>query len=257
MNSLQCLGILTGMTTLWTSSCHGWSLIDDFEDCETVDEIVGTWVTESPEAGLYLLADPQNAANSVLHIFTGHIGVDWANTHFTIPLSDSQQIGPGDVATIYWRGYEEGTDNNWGVGVSDLDRVSEWPHYVAVVKVNETSTVSVYHRRTYWASYPPLEVPAGGWSHYWLVIDFDAQNYQLWVRRPGEAEPVQQRLGRDQDETRFGFRRKPKGALDSLVLTSNSESPGAPNRGDAWFLDDFYITEGIDLSVPHAEEPAR
>src|SRR5690606_746195 len=157
-------------------------------DAAAIQHHLDTW---SKEAGLYLLPDPTEEDNAVLHVFTGEISVDWANSYLTVPLPEGTAVGPGEVATLYWRAYEIGIDNNWGIGMTDKEVVSEWSHYNVLIKVTETSSVAVHHRRTYYAATPPLKMDTGVWNHFWLVVDYDASTYNLWVKRPTDAAPVQ------------------------------------------------------------------
>mgnify|MGYP001143213605 CR=1 FL=1 len=234
-------------------TASAWTLVEDFEGYNDASEIPCAFYSDSSEAALYLLPDPQDDTNQVLHIFSGEIGVDWANTHTAVPIPKRAIVGPGQVATLYWRAYEVGTDNNWVVGMTDLDEVSSWNHYNLITKVTETSTVTIYQRRSYDAANPPYILDTGVWNHFWLVVDYDAKTYRLWLKGPRDSVPVQHVVHSDRDSTDFAFRRTPETEIDHIILTSNSESPGAPNAGDLWYLDDFYITMGTDLTIPRAQ----
>lgn len=223
-----------------TSASAQWTLINDFESGEVPTYAVNT---TSSEAELIIIDDAGGVTgNKGFFIWSGEIGVSYADTRVSVPLP--QAVGPGQTATVYWRFYQYGADNNFHMATSDLDTLNAWDNLNAIFRVSaRVPEVGMYGSSGYEVSSPAYSISIETWYENWMVIDFDSNSYELYVKGPSDASPVRL-TGSVTSSGNFGFRRLPTDPIDFLVVASNSDNASTPNQGDDWVVDDIYFAMG-------------
>lgn len=254
--------LLAGAIVLPAATQGAWTLIDDFNDADFSNF---TLARSGAESEIAQYSDPTDDSNSGMFLWSGEIGVDWADTWAALTLPDS--IDVGETATVYLRLLKEGHSNNWHIGFTDLAPseldAASWGGFAGYARMSMNQTFDIRNSGS-WGSFDPnYELSElNAWYHFWFVIDYQSPienaSYQFYSQGPGDSEPVLRMISTESGPVEGAlFRHDPAGnPITTLAFMTNSDNPVSPNAGDIWIMDDLNVDfGGENLTIP-GEAPA-
>lgn len=250
-----------------------WVLVADFEgDFSNMwwrlnPQVVG--VAPEPQ----FVPDPVYPDNQVFYYHPGGYGVSWNEQFVAIPLPPEAVIPFGSKGTMYFRYYlsVRGFDANIGltsvsiVPGSEGDLPFTVPEHMADNLMLSPGAYSHYEVQFNIAGSSASEDgtavrepnPAGfhvldyttnlnEWIEHWIFVDNDAEEYEIYYRKPGMDEPVMG-VSTHVDfagQTRFMFRNLLEDDLTVFILNSIAGNPANPRPEGPTYIDDIYISLG-------------
>ncbi len=236
--------VLVMLAVLGLAAAAQAVLIDDFEgyalgNVRDVASPPWTAVDNTGQADIF----DDGTGNQVLG-FGWNSG--WRGTYndTIVPVADTSI-----AATLFMRLYANHEDLDHSVGLADvpgaeINWFDDFEIQVAVTRNDTAGTVDLKGRNAGNVDFLAL-LNTGQWYNVWVVIDQTADVYDLYLTT-GTAEAT----AADQVGFDLAFRNGTTDALTAFVGCGYY----AGGQQDLW-VDDIYLTEGVDLSNP-IPEPA-
>ena len=264
-----------------------WTLLSNFES-DPVDEGWDLTYIRGGVGHMVHAEDPTDPDNMVFYVESGGYGVsDYNTTYAAITV---EPINPGETATLFWRYYEVGPSNNFHMCFTEVPKQydeeaeqwvqpSTWPQLETIFRIGQSDNLAETTIRDA-NRYPRLGVgdtpetfvpfvyTSGVWYNMWMVVHntddpFD-DFYQVYVQGGEFEEPKV--LNVEQLDYSTGeltgeypdfawFRNGTTEPLVTIVLGTESGTVGNPFGGDVWYVDDVYISSGVNITSPVDIEP--
>jgi hypothetical protein len=260
-----------------------WTLIDDFQAYSDgqifTDATEIGWNAAAPEETdeYWMLADPHDPTNISMFVESGNYGVGYGNTWVMKELGQGG-IAPGATGTVFFECLWSGIDNNWHFGTCDrplqFDDVTglqtvpgAWGDYNSLIRLGLAQNLEHRDGGGYVSTNPPEVVDVNIWYKFWMVVEntWDMSTtpptstgvHTLYMQGPGFGDvPTLIPVGTDPAKDSAFLRRAPVDDDGNPVpiiwamFATNSGAPGEPNAGDPYLLDNFYFSQGMELSDP-------
>jgi len=228
-------------------------LIDDFNDGDLSSWTLAT-TSNSGDQEWTTFPDPNDSQDLGLFVESGDIGTttNWSATAASIELPTP--LGPGMVGTLYLRSlkFDDGFTNNLHVTLSEQATFpGNWGSYSAAFKTfDENDRFSGSNVAT-WLFAEGDMLTRNQWYEYWLVMDWDAGAWELYLQRPGETVPQQVLFnnGDDTFTTMMNSRKTPEIPLTMLHFVTVTNVNGI-TTGGLYILDDVYWDTTENLTNP-------
>ena len=196
--------------------------------------------------GAQVVADPADAGNQVVAASTAG---GLAAGNFVLPIT---RMPDGGISTMYMRfRSDEPLDSlDWSIGPTDneVDLSSSWGDMRAILNNNNaagTPAGAQLSARDGGGYDRLIDMESETWYKTWLILDNDADTYQIYIQG-GVYSEVTQLVGADDGQESFEYR---NGTTDQDLIRFMARLNG--DRAGTVYVDDIYVDpNGMNLGDP-------
>jgi hypothetical protein len=263
--------LLAGFVALPLSSLAEWTVIETYEDGEHPEDYfnVNSSIEGSGEGANIVVQDPLEPANQV-NLVSADTGEVILTNNFNVAVFPlAKEIPEGSVATFYHRHMKAGFRHDvvWGLtgfpppnpdfgGYYLFEELTVAIQYSS--RFNYDARTDTYYMGVDGANSRIWSPELNTYYHTWMVIDLEANLYDLYIQGGAYAEPTL--VAEDLAFKNPGpiFASALTNPLTHVFVFSIEGTVDNPRGVDPLYLDDLYIDySGVNLTIPEADATAE